>query len=126
MNSMCWRSIRGRPSFYGSRGSDNTIRIWDTGTGEELARFEAPSAATILEVSPDGYRLIAGGLVGSVTIWDLRHIRTPGPDLAKIVLSRLNLVQDGVSLELDSQVWAPRFKWISDEIPMPDGWWEIR
>ena len=43
---------------------DNTVRLWDPATGEELCRLEVDAAVHCLAVLPaiegDGWRLIAG------------------------------------------------------------------
>jgi WD40 repeat protein len=55
-------------------GTDNTIRFWNTMTGQEVLRLKGPSDGIFsLTFSPDGNRLAAGGLenqVGILKVWD--------------------------------------------------------
>jgi len=59
-----------------SAGNDDIIRIWETSTGRELARWEAHnSSVTALTFYPKGNVLASGGEDGSVKLWNLDHIR---------------------------------------------------
>ena len=46
-----------------SGSSDNTIRLWETSSGKELARLEVDSAVHCLAALPDGH-LVAGDAIG--------------------------------------------------------------
>jgi WD40 repeat protein len=48
------------------------IRLWDARTGGELRAFENPLGRVIhaVALSPDGRRLVSGGLHAIVTLWD--------------------------------------------------------
>lgn len=50
-------------------GTDTAPRLWDETSGKELRRFEAGRGGmyTSLAVSPDGRRVIAGALSGSLS-----------------------------------------------------------
>jgi WD40 repeat protein len=59
-----------------SAGDDETIRIWDATTGQELLQFDAPQEGVAgyrsidcLAYSPDG-KYLAGGKAQNVVIWD--------------------------------------------------------
>jgi eukaryotic-like serine/threonine-protein kinase len=71
-----------------TRATDNTIRIWDVETGEQLRVIRGPVAELSVSVlSPDGRRLVAGTKSGGIAssdleLWDLatnsRIARMPG------------------------------------------------
>jgi WD40 repeat protein len=57
-------------------GEDHTIRLWDSATGQERARWEAhDTLITALVFSPDGKVLVSGGADGTLKLWDLPMIR---------------------------------------------------
>jgi RNA polymerase sigma factor (sigma-70 family) len=57
-------------------GLDNTLRVWDRGTGKELGRFGAQNGVQFhaqifcAAISPDGKRVAAGGNDLTVHVWD--------------------------------------------------------
>jgi WD40 repeat protein/tRNA A-37 threonylcarbamoyl transferase component Bud32 len=46
------------------------IRLWDAVTGKELQHFGAGSSSQVLAVTPDGKRVLSGGMDGAVRVWD--------------------------------------------------------
>jgi WD40 repeat protein len=55
-----------------STGSDHFIRVWEHGTGKELAKWLAEKFALLaLAWSPDGKRLAAGCFNCSIRLWDV-------------------------------------------------------
>jgi WD40 repeat protein len=51
---------------------DNTIRIWDTETMQELGQLRGHSEAVIrLRITPDGTRVISSSRDNTVRVWDL-------------------------------------------------------
>ncbi len=55
-------------SISGWPGRDNSVRIWDLTTDQELARIPAPGAVAALEMTPDGRFALAGAMGGLLVI----------------------------------------------------------
>jgi RNA polymerase sigma factor (sigma-70 family) len=74
----------------------NTIRLWDTVAGKELACFSGLNAVVAsLAISPDGFFLAAGLHDSTILIWDIRQsVRA-----AKVTVKRL----EAADLEIN---WA--------------------
>jgi eukaryotic-like serine/threonine-protein kinase len=50
---------------------DNTVRVWDAATGQELLTLKGHTApVTSLSFSPDGKRIVSGGWNGTLKVWD--------------------------------------------------------
>jgi WD40 repeat protein len=77
------RTLRGRAGWVASvafrpdsrcrasGAADDTIRLWDAGTGDELLRLQANGQGiTCLAFAPDGTRLVCGSADHTLTIWD--------------------------------------------------------
>ena len=51
---------------------DRTMRLWDVGTGKELARYKGHSmGVTAVAFSPDGTRALSGSLDTTIRLWAL-------------------------------------------------------
>ena len=57
-----------------SCGHDETVRIWNISTGEELLRLHSDTqgGTHCLTFSPDGRRLAAGGIDRQIRIWEVK------------------------------------------------------
>lgn len=56
-----------------SVGEDNTVRLWDAQTGQEIRQFIGHTDAPFsLGFSSDGQRLVTGGTDNTIRIWDVR------------------------------------------------------
>jgi len=53
-----------------SGGSDNTVRVWDAATGDELYVCGHSGWITALAWAPDGKTIASGGQDGSVRLWE--------------------------------------------------------
>lgn len=61
----------GNGSRLVSVGNDATVRTWDTTTGDELVPLYKPgSEPSLIDISPDGTRVLAGVIDGGVYLWD--------------------------------------------------------
>jgi WD40 repeat protein len=59
-------------SFLATVSNDTTVRIWNTGTWEEHAKFTWEIGALLnISFAPDGLRAAAGSEHGKVIIWDV-------------------------------------------------------
>ena len=55
-----------------SDGFENSVRLWDSEAGTELARFEGHTrAAWTVAFSPDGRTAYSSSLDGTLRVWDL-------------------------------------------------------
>ncbi len=51
---------------------DDTIRLWDTGTGSEIRRLSGHTGdVASVAFSPDGARLVSGSYDGTIRLWDV-------------------------------------------------------
>jgi len=64
-----WVSWSPNGKRLASGGADNTVRVWDATTGEELYQFQTPSQVLTLDWSPDGKYLVAGGRYTTPMLW---------------------------------------------------------
>lgn len=58
--------------------ADNTVRLWNTKTGECVKVWEFATAVKRVEFSPDGYRLLAVtekrmGYLGTIVVFDIEY-----------------------------------------------------
>ena len=116
-------------------GADNTVRIWDAETGEELRKMEGGQSITSIAFLPDGQNIIMIGFRGTSIIWDiesekevqtLRHgggMRSLSPDRRKIASAN----RDGVAriVDVESGEVVSKFERHTDELRSvsfsPDG-----
>jgi WD40 repeat protein len=54
-----------------SAGGDATVRVWDTETGELLARLRGhEGSVNSVTFTPDGKRIVSGSSDGTIRIWE--------------------------------------------------------
>jgi RNA polymerase sigma factor (sigma-70 family) len=130
-----------------SGGQDNTVRIWELGTGKEISRFTAVTGqgaenawVSCVAFSPDGKFLAAGAMngPGEVAIWELatgkeeRPLRLNRGGVVSIAFSSAGKIlaagtQDGVVhlWDADTKKLLRRLKGNQDQIEAiaiaPDG-----
>jgi WD40 repeat protein len=104
-----------------------TIRVWDIASGQEQARLTLDLSASIgtneeqtqrIDFSPDGKLLVAGGLSGTIKIWELKPRLRAGRD----ALSEQPKVQQPV---VPTQVlsWPAHAGQVNAVRISPDGRW---
>ena len=64
-----------------SVSDDQTLKIWDLGTGVCLATFYADGPLSTCAVAPDGQKFVTGGESGKVFFLNYESIKTNSPDL---------------------------------------------
>jgi WD40 repeat protein len=75
-----------RRYYHGEEKAVSTVRLWDTVTGKELARFTGYNSDVMsLAFSPDGAYVAAGLLDSTILVWDVAKI---GPRLTLQKLSK--------------------------------------
>jgi len=63
----------GMPTSWG-KGSDNTLKVWDLSTGEELSTLVGHTGAVkAVEVTPDGHYAVSADNSGKLIVWDLEN-----------------------------------------------------
>jgi WD40 repeat protein len=55
-----------------SASQDKTVRLWETASGHQLARFDGHTFCGSAALSPDGTTLAGGFVDGQITLWDVR------------------------------------------------------
>jgi WD40 repeat protein len=56
---------------FGPDADDNSVRLWDVETGEQIRVYEGHSDVLSIAIGPDGRRMLSGSFDGSVRLWDL-------------------------------------------------------
>ncbi|WP_439621843.1 WD40 repeat domain-containing protein [Gemmata sp.] len=57
-------------------GRPGTVRVWETATGSEAFRFDAPGGATGCAFTPDGTRLVVAHPDTTFSVWDYRALES--------------------------------------------------
>ena len=66
----------GKTLASGSR--DNTIKLWDVATGENIATLRGHTSSVFsVSFSPDGKTLASGSTDATIKLWDVEYITPP-------------------------------------------------
>ena len=57
--------------YLASASQDNTARVWEAATGQELLRIEHDAAVRFVDFSPDGRLIASAGDSGAVKVWSI-------------------------------------------------------
>jgi len=91
----------------GASGYDNSAKLWDVETGEEIATLVNTTGYAIRSVafSPDGEFLAAGIDNGTVKLWNLKTFgaKTLTGDLMSNTVNDVSFSSDGKTLVFGSQ-----------------------
>ena len=87
-----------------SGSSDDTVRLWDSATGDLLGTFKGhTSEVTGVAFHPDGIGLASGSLDGTILLWDMTPYTNPG----EFGVTDVN--RDGITNILDLVLVASHF-----------------
>jgi WD40 repeat protein len=93
------RSRRQRPAGVGPcRVGDQTLRVWDLESGEEIATFTGEAHMTSCAITPDGQTIIAGDRKGRVHFLQLVETDQTKPPIGEAKIQRLRREQASSSL----------------------------
>ena len=54
-----------------SGSDDQTVRLWDVESGQEVARLQHQAPVSSMSFSPDGQTLAGGSHEGTILLWDM-------------------------------------------------------
>ena len=60
-------------AFLATAGDDDTARVWDLETKQEVVRLPHGAGVSAVAFSPDGQTLLSGSLDGTARLWELPH-----------------------------------------------------
>ena len=62
--------------YIATASSDNTVRLWDVETGEELRRYTGDAPIENVVFSQDGKYILTGADDGTARLWDVDYHTT--------------------------------------------------
>jgi WD40 repeat protein len=93
---------------------DGTVRLWEAGSGREIARLEGHSGwVESVAFTPDGKRVVTGSRDGTVRLWEIGLLRSKrGAELRQWICdTKLRGAQEFT----DDELAAPILKGISGD-----------
>ena len=58
-----------------SASSDNTLRLWDVASGNEVSRWLTDAAVCCCAFNPDGHTVLAGDYIGGVHFLEFEFVQ---------------------------------------------------
>lgn len=56
--------------FVAAASEDQTARVWNTGTGTEIGRWQHPTLVRVIDISPDSRVVVTGDGLNCIRFWD--------------------------------------------------------
>jgi WD40 repeat protein len=105
-------------------GFDGTVRIWESATGKQVARFFVGSMVDGLDVSSDGTMIASGGGGGEITLWSaekqqkIADLSKTGSAVHSVALSRNSKLLASGSADGIVRIWSVADKTLLRELPL--------
>lgn len=81
-----------------SASEDNTVRLWDVGTGKNDATLQHSAPVESVAFSPDGQTLASGGIANTIWLWNVKTRKVTSTFQAPHWVMSLTFSPDGKTL----------------------------
>jgi WD40 repeat protein len=115
-SSVCFGDFSPDSRYYAGTGPNDTLRLWDTRTGETWKRLEHVGRLFVAQFLPDGKRIaFADGRNNVLRLWDLEHDTVqelPDQDgpVVDVIFSPDGRLVVPIALGRTLQLWSPAGK----------------